>query len=144
HHIANLQWHAGSIWHVSGEFATGGNRIDNNAITAPQVGELPGHHCCWTTDECGIVEPDHNHRLEHAICQACLQESFVQRYGPLHAVDTAYTEQLRLLEWLDVINELYLGVHDPDVRQPGIGNKTIRARHDAYKDAQLLFDEERG
>ena len=82
--------------------------------------------------------------LESAVLQARLEQALVQRHGPLHALDAAHAVQLGVLQRLDVVDELHLGVHDPDVRQAEVGDEAVGAGHQADEDGRLLGDEQGG
>src|SRR5262249_31782317 len=96
-----------------------------------------------SADQGGIVEAHHVAGLEGTIRKPCLEQALIQRHSPLHPFHTADAVEFRILQWLDVIDELHLGVHDPQVGEPGVGDKAIAARHQADKDGPLLCDEQR-
>ena len=95
-------------------------------------------------DEGGVVQAEDVADLEVAVLQAGLQEALVEGDGPLDAVDAPDAEELGVLEGFDVVDELDLGVHDPDVGLGGVGDEAVGAGHEAGEDGGLLGDEQGG
>src|SRR5215831_4468091 len=143
--IADAQWDWLPAWlqRRLGQLASGTDNIHNDGITLPKVRQVPGHHGRRSTDQGGIVQAHHVAGLEGAIRQPCLDQALIQWHGPLHPFHTADAVEFRILQWLDVIDELHLGVHDPQVGEPGVGDKSVGTRHQADKDGPLLGDEQR-
>src|SRR5205823_3878127 len=50
--------------------------------------------------------------------------------------------RLRILERLDVVDELDFFVHHPDIRRAGVGYEAVGPRHEPDKDGRLLRDQQ--
>ena len=119
-------------------------RVHHDAVGASEILKPAFHHRGGAADQRGVVEADDVAGLEIAVVEPGLQDAFVKRDGPVHALDPADAQQLRVLDRLDVINELDFGVHHPDVGEARVGDEAVGAGHEAHEDGHLLGDEERG
>ena len=116
--------------------------VDDDGVLAAQVGEAALDHDGRPADQGRVVEAQQVDGLEVAVLEARLQEPLVERHGPVDAGDAAHPEELGVLHRLDVVDELDLGVHDPDVGLGQIGDDAVGAGHQAGEDRGLLGDEE--
>src|SRR5205085_9068535 len=64
--------------------------------------------------------------------------------GPFDALRAADAEELGVLQGLDVVDELHLGVHDPDVGEARVRDEAVGPGHQADENRHLLGDEEGG
>src|SRR5262249_6525222 len=111
--IADAQWDGLDAWlrcRLS-QLASGSDDIHNDGIAVPETRRVPGRDGRRSADQGGIVEAHHVAGLEGAICKPCLEQALIQRYGPLNPLYTADAVEFRILQRLDVIDKLHLGVH---------------------------------
>jgi hypothetical protein len=104
---------------------------------------FPLDHHRRPADQRRIIEPEDVARLEISVAEPRLQQPLVKRHRPLDAADAAHAKQLGVLERLDVVDELNLAVHHPDVWVREIGDRAERPRHQPEENRRLLRDQQR-
>jgi hypothetical protein len=69
-----------------------------------------------------VVQTEDIADLKIASLQSGFQQSLIKGNSPLYTVYSPDSEELGVLKRFDVVNELNLGIHHPDVRLGKIGN----------------------
>ena len=127
---------------LPGQTGVGSHVIHDNGVLLAQVVQAALEHDRRAADKRGVVQAEDIADLKVAVLQAGFQQAFVQGNSPFDAVDAPDAEEFGVLEGLDVVNELNLGIHHPDIRLGKVGNETIRPGHEAGEDRGLLGDEQ--
>jgi hypothetical protein len=120
------------------------DQVHDHALRPTQVVQRALDHLGRAADQRRIVQPDDVAGLEVAALEPGLEQALIERHGPLDALHAADAEQHCVLHGLDVVDELHLGVHDPDLRQAGVADEAVGPRHQADEDRRLLRDEQGG
>ena len=118
--------------------------VHDHGVRLAQVEQVAEDHVGRRADKRGIIEPQQNRLLEIAVLQPRAREALVQPHRPGHARHAANAIQIAVRERLDVVRELHVGVHHPDVGALDVANLPARLQHQAAKDRRLLGDQQRG
>ena len=89
--------------------------VHDHRVGLPQVGDRAEEHLCGRADERGVVEPEEDHLLVRALLEPRPAEALVEPHRPGHPRHALDAEEFRVGQRLDVVDELHVGVHDPDV-----------------------------
>lgn len=118
--------------------------IHEDRVGMSQVAEIAERDILRSADERGVVEADEDHLLEGAIGEPAAVDAFVEPHRPGHARHTANAIEVVFAHRLDIVDELDLAVHDPNVGPANVLDLADGKRHQPAEDRALLGNEERG
>jgi hypothetical protein len=118
--------------------------IDDHRVRLSQISEPTDKNLLRGADERGVVQADENRLLIAAIGQPSAAQPFVEPNGPLDARRAADAVEVVLAHRLDVVDELHVGIHDPDLRALNVANLARGHQHQPAEDRGLLRNQQGG
>lgn len=116
--------------------------IDDHRVRLPKILQSPGEDFLRRADQRPVVYSNENRLLITAVRQPRPAKPLVQFHGPFDPRYAADAVQLVLAHRLDVVDELNVGVHYPQVRSLNIFDLAGRQPHQSAKYRRLLRNEQ--
>ena len=108
--------------------------VDDHGVGLAEVGDRAQEDAGRSTDEGGIVEAQQDHLLVGALLESGPGDPLVEPHRPVHSRHALHAEELRVGKRLDVVDELDVGIHDPDARPLDVADLAHRERHEPAED----------
>ena len=118
--------------------------VHDEGVGLAEIVPTADEHFLGSADEGVVVEAEEDHLLEIAVVEAGAGQAFVEADGPIDAGDAADTVEIVFGHGLDVVDELHVGIHDPNAGAFQVFDLAGGAEQQAAKNGGLLGDEQRG